>query len=81
MQRYDYMELNFEGLHMQKWNISTDRAQRLDGDICLVIMFTPRVTVIKMSKMARFLYFLRITPKYLWQFGQNTWMHLKDFIE
>ena len=57
MQRYDHMELNFEGLHMQKWNISADRAQRLDGDICLVIMFTPRVTVIKMSKMARFFVF------------------------
>ena len=24
------MELNFEGLQMQKWNIPTDRAQRLD---------------------------------------------------
>ena len=24
------MELNFEGLQMQKWNILTDRAQRLD---------------------------------------------------
>ena len=40
-----------------------DRAQRVDeknGVICLV-MFTPRVIVIKMSKMAHFLYFLLIT--------------------
>ena len=25
------MELNFEGLEMEKWNIPTDRAQRVDG--------------------------------------------------
>ena len=34
-----------------------DRAQRVDeknGIICLVIMFTPRVTVIKMSTMTHF---------------------------
>ena len=40
-----------------------DRAQRVDeknGVICLV-MFTPGVIVIKMSKMAHFLYFLLIT--------------------
>ena len=38
------MELNFEGLEMQKWNISTNSAQRADeknGIICLVIIFTP----------------------------------------
>ena len=43
-----------------------DRAQREDeknGVICLVIMFTPRVMVIKMSKMANFLYFLLMTAK------------------
>ena len=40
--------------------MSADRAQRADeknGVIYLVIMFTPRVMVIKMSKMAHFLYF------------------------
>ena len=40
---------------MQKWNISMDRAQRVDkknGVICQVIMFTPGVIVIKISKMA-----------------------------
>ena len=31
------------------------------GVICLVIMYTPGVMVIKMSKMAQFLYFL-LTP-------------------
>ena len=38
---------------MQKWNILTDIAQRVDeknGIICLVIMLTPRIIVIKMSK-------------------------------
>ena len=43
---------------MQKWNIQRDRAQRVDeknGVICLVIMFAPGVTVIKMSKIAQFL--------------------------
>ena len=42
------------------WNISTDRAQTADGKnraICLVIMFTPWVMVIKMSKMAHFCIF------------------------
>ena len=53
-----------EGSHgtwMQKWNIGTNGAQRVDERnwiICLVITFTPRVLVIKMSKMAHFLYFL-----------------------
>ena len=58
------MELNFEGLKMQNWNIPTDRAERVDEKnvvICLVIMFTSRVTVNKMSKMSQF-YFL-----YQWQ--------------
>ena len=51
---------------MQKLYLPTDRAQRADvknGVICLFIMFTPRVTVIKMSKMARFLYLLLMTAK------------------
>ena len=42
---------------MQKWNIQTDRAQRVDEKnwvICLVIMFAPGVTAIKMSKIAPF---------------------------
>ena len=45
------MALNFEGLEMQKWNIPTERAQRVDkknGVICLIIMFTPRIAVIIM---------------------------------
>ena len=51
------MEMNFAGLKMQKWNIPTDRAQRLDeknGVVCLVIMFTPWVMVIKTLKIAHF---------------------------
>ena len=34
-----------------------------DGIICLFVMFTPRVMVIKMSEMAYFLYFLLATAK------------------
>ena len=83
MQKGDPMELNFEGLEMQKWNIPTDRAQRVDeknGVICLVIMYTPDVMVIKMSKMAHFLYFLATPAKNQSQFGQNINVHLKDLI-
>ena len=48
------MELNFEDLKMLKWNMPTDRAQKVDwkkGVICLVILFTTKIIVIKMSKM------------------------------
>ena len=51
---------------MHKVNITTDRAQIGDeknGVICLVIMFTSKVIVIKMSKMADFLYFLLMAAK------------------
>ena len=50
------MELNFKGLEMQKMKY-TNRAENVDeknGVICWVIMFTPRVIVIKMSKIAHF---------------------------
>ena len=56
MQRGDHIKLNFEILEMQKWNIPTDKAQRVDeknGVIC----FTRRVIVIRMSKMAPFFVF------------------------
>ena len=62
----DPMELNFAGLEMQKWIIPTDSARREDeknGVIFLIIMFTPGVTVINMSKMTHFLYFLLTTAK------------------
>ena len=68
MQKEDLMELNFEGLEMQKWNMRTDRAQRVDeknGVIYLVAMFAPRVKVIKISHIAHFLYFLVMTGKKL----------------
>ena len=63
--------MNFDGLKMQKGNIPMDRAQRVDeknGVICLV-MFTPGVIVIKMSKMAHFLYFLLITVGFFLYFS------------
>ena len=58
MQMGDRMAMNFEDLEMQKWNMPTDTTQRVDeknGVICLVIMFTPEVMVIRMSKTAHFL--------------------------
>ena len=60
MQIGDPMKLRLEVLEMQKLNISTDRAQKIDkknGTICLNIKFTPRAIVIKMSKMAQFCIF------------------------
>ena len=75
------MELNFEGLEIQKWNLPTDRAQivnKKNGIIYLVIMLTPQVMVIKMSKMADFLYFLLMPAKNQSQFGQNIYVHLRD---
>ena len=63
-----------------------DRAQKADdknGVICLVIMFTLQVMVIKVSKMAKmvhFLYFLLMPGKNQSQFGQHIYMHLKDLI-
>ena len=83
MQKEDPNELNFEGLWMQKWNIPTDRAQRVDeknGVICLVIMFAPRVMVIKVSQMSHFLYFLLMPVKNQSQFGENIYVHLKNLI-
>ena len=51
-----------------------DRAQRVDekNGIIYLVMFTPRVMVIKMSKMAHFMYFLLDTAKYQFQFRQDT---------
>ena len=66
MQRRDPMEMNFGGLEMQKRNTPINRAQRVDennGVMCVFIMLTPKVTVIKMSEIAHFLYFLLMTPK------------------
>ena len=60
------MELNFKGPEMQKLDIPTDRAQRLDEKnriICLAIVFTPGVMVTGMSKMAQFLCFLLMKAK------------------
>ena len=50
---------------MQKWNISTYRAQRVDekNDAICLVMFTSKVMVIRMSKMAHLMYFLLNTEK------------------
>ena len=61
-----HLKLNFEGPGIQRWNKPTDRDQKVDKKnvfICLVIMFTSRVIVIKMSNNGSFLYFLLITAK------------------
>ena len=53
---------------MQKWNIPTDRAWGVDekiGVIFLVIMFTPGVMVIKMSKNGSFFVFFANDSKIL----------------
>ena len=74
MQHGDSMELNFKGLEMQKWNIPTDRAKKVDeknGVTCLVIMFILIFMFIKMLKMVYFLYFQLMTAKNSSQFGQN----------
>ena len=60
------MELNFEDFEMQEWNITTDGASRVDeknGVICLIIMFTLGLIVIKMSRMTHLLYFLLVTAR------------------
>ena len=46
--------MNFESLEIQKLNVLTDKDQRVNEKnvaICLVIMFTSRVMVFKMSKI------------------------------
>ena len=66
MQREDSMELYFEGPEIQKWNIPTDRTQRVgekNGVICLIIMFIARVMVIKMSKMVHSFFILLMIAK------------------
>ena len=68
------MDLNFEGLEMQKRNVSTDKAQRVyekDGAICLITRFIPRIMVVKMTEMAHILDFLLMTAKIQSQFGQS----------
>ena len=74
MQNGDPMKLNSESLEMQKLNISTDRAQRLDEKnriIGLIIKFIPRVIFINISRSAYWLYILLIAAKNESQFGQN----------
>ena len=75
--------MSFGRLEMQKWNIPTDRAQGVDeknGVVSLVVIFTPRVMVIEMSKMAHFLHFLLMPAKNQTQFGEAIYVHLKDRI-
>ena len=63
---------------MYQW-IELKNVHEKNGVIHL-IMFTARVLVIKMSKMAHFMYFLLDTVKHPSQFGQCIYMHLQDLI-
>ena len=57
------------------------RAQRVDEKnavTCLFIMFTPRVMIIKMSKMACFLYFALMAGKNQSQFGEKDTLNAFD---
>ena len=56
----DLIELNFEGPQMQKWNIPTYRAQRVDEKSGVIYQV---IIVIKISKMIHFLYFQMMIAK------------------
>ena len=49
----------------------TQKADENNGVVSLAIMFVSRVTVIKVSKIAHFLYFLLMAAKHYSQFGKN----------
>lgn len=70
-------KLIFEGFDMQKHTIPTDGDQKVDEKnevICVVIMFTAEVVIIKVLKMAPFSYFLLMTAKLQSQFGHSKCM-------
>ena len=78
------MKVSFEDLAMQKWNIQTDRAQTVDeknGVIYWIIMFTGRVMVIKMSKIAAdgseklITDFIELFQKMVWLIGFGDIVH------
>ena len=68
MQRGSSMELKFEGLEIQKWNIPTIRAQGADEKndvIYLFIMFTPRLWSWKCQKWLFFVFSADDSKKYV----------------
>ena len=77
MQKGDPMNLILKFLKYKNeyiCNIPTEIVQRIydkNGVICQSIMFTPRVMVVKIAKMAHFLYFLLTPRKNQSQLGQN----------
>ena len=77
------MELNFEGLEMQKWNEPTygaDRIHKKNQVVFLVIVFTLRAIVTEVSKIVYALYILLIAAKNQSQFENNIYMHLIGLI-
>ena len=70
------MELNFESLKTQKWNVPTDRVQIADeknGVICLVIMFTQEDVSVALKCFA-----LAVT-NFLLPSAENTKSHVLHF--
>ena len=63
--KWEQQEIEIQIFDMQKCIISTDRAQREDekNGVVRLVTFTPRVMVIKMSKMAHYMYLLLNTIK------------------
>ena len=64
------IELNFEGLEIQKWNIPTDRTQRVDeknGVICLIIMLTHGSFFVFSADDSKIL--VLVLANYLWLIG------------
>ena len=54
-------------------NILTNKAQRVveENEVICPVIFSPKVMVIKISKMVHFMYFLLDTGKYQSQFEQD----------
>ena len=64
------------GTEIKFLKFKTEMYKRIGLKECMtgviqLVMFTPRVMVIKISKMAHFMYFLLDTSKYQSQSGQN----------
>ena len=57
------------------------RSDDKNGFICLIVMFIPRVTVIKMSQIAHILYFLLMATKNVVTIWAKYLMHQKILTE
>ena len=84
MQRAEPKEFNFEDLEMQKWNIITDKTQRVDeknGSFVYWYCLFP-VTRVTMSKAAHFLVFSALESKKCHRLGnifKYIWLWKRTF--